>query len=161
MLIHGINHIVLKVRDLEASDRFYREILNLRLVGQRPGMRFYSAGAHHHDLALMQVGAGAAVPGSHETGLAHFCLDVVDEAALVELYRKCLGAGIAVSDGVDHRVMRAFYILDPDGHVVELGVDMPVEHWGNDSNPYSVDKPYSLDVASQTEKKKNAQRRSD
>lgn len=156
MLIYGINHITLKVRDLAASDRFYRKILGLKPVGQRPGMRFYSTGAHHHDLALMQVGSNAAAPALQQVGLAHFCLNVVDEAALTELYRKCLAAGLAVSEGVDHRVMHAFYVLDPDGHVVELGVDVPVERWAGDPNPYAVDKPYPIVLDSQTEKKKNA-----
>ena len=144
MLIRGINHITLKVRDLPASDRFYREILGLRPVGKRPGMLFYSAGAHHHDLALLQVGPGAASPASHQTGLAHFCLDVVDEAALITLYRKCLDAGIVISGGVSHTVMHAFYALDPDGHVVELGVDTAAETWGDSLNPYAADKPYQL-----------------
>ncbi len=33
MLICGINPITLKVRDLRASDWFYREVLDLQLVG--------------------------------------------------------------------------------------------------------------------------------
>lgn len=144
MSIHGINHITLKVRDLLASDRFYREILNLKPVGQRPGMRFYSTGAFHHELALMQAGPEGEAPGPHQTGVAHFCFNVVDEAALTALYRKCQEAKIAVSGGVDHGVMRSFYVLDPDGNVVELGVDMPAEAWANLQNPYAIDKPYRI-----------------
>ena len=65
MLICGINHITLKVRDLLASDRFYREILGMNQVGQRPRMQFYSSGAQHHDLALLQVEPNAALPAPH------------------------------------------------------------------------------------------------
>ena len=143
-MICGINHITLKVRDLLASDRFYREILGMNQVGQRPRMQFYSSGAHHHDLALLQVGPNAASPAPHQTGLAHFCLNVVNEEALTALYRKCLDAGIVVSGGVDHMVMHAFYALDPDGHMVELGVDTPSETWADTLNPYAVDKSYQL-----------------
>lgn len=144
MLICGINHITLKVRDLEASDRFYREILELKQVGQRKGMRFYSTGAHHHDLALLQVGRDATSAPPHQTGLAHFCLNVVDEAALGMLYRKCLDAKIMLSDGVSHLVMHAFYAQDPDGHIVELGVDMPLSGWKDTPNPYAKDMPYQF-----------------
>ena len=54
-MLHDINHIALPVRNLEVSDRFYRGILGLRAVGERPGMKFYTAGLHHHDLALMET----------------------------------------------------------------------------------------------------------
>ncbi|MDA8152951.1 MAG: VOC family protein, partial [Acidithiobacillus sp.] len=54
-MLHGINHIALPVRSLDVSDRFYRGILGLRAVGERPGMKFYTAGLHHHDLALMET----------------------------------------------------------------------------------------------------------
>lgn len=109
MCIRGINHITLKVRDLEASDRLYREIPGLEQVGQRPGMRFYSTGAYHHDLALLQIGMDASSPAAKQTGLAHFCLDVTDEAALCLLYRKCRDADIILAEGVNHLVMHAFY----------------------------------------------------
>ena len=144
MFLFGINHITLKVRDLEASDWFYREILDLKRVGQRKGMRFYSTGAHHHDLALLEIGMDATSPPAHQTGLAHFCLNAVNEAALATLYHKCLDANITLSDGVNHMIMRSFYALDPDGHVVELGVDMPAETWMDILNPYAEDVAYQL-----------------
>ncbi len=66
----GINHIVLNVRDLEVSHRFWTEIIGFRCVAElkpipgrpRPKMRFYSGiDAHgdvtHHDLALAEVPA--------------------------------------------------------------------------------------------------------
>src|SRR6266851_8728372 len=63
----GINHLVLNVRDIEESHRFWTEIVGLKQVGAlrpRPGratppkMRFYS-GDHggkmtHHDVALVE-----------------------------------------------------------------------------------------------------------
>ena len=62
----GLNHLVLNVRDLEESHRFWTEILGFKQVGERkatperanpPRMRFYS-GDHdgkmqHHDIALI------------------------------------------------------------------------------------------------------------
>jgi catechol 2,3-dioxygenase-like lactoylglutathione lyase family enzyme len=65
----GINHLVLNVRDMEESHRFWTEIVGFHQVGQfmpqpdrpnSPDMRFYSgnrgSGAHHHDLALVENG---------------------------------------------------------------------------------------------------------
>jgi catechol 2,3-dioxygenase len=63
----GLNHLVLNVRDIEESHRFWTEILGFKQVGERkatpgasnpPRMRFYS-GDHdgkmqHHDVALIE-----------------------------------------------------------------------------------------------------------
>ena len=64
----GINHVVLNVRNLEVSHRFWTEIMGFRCVAElkpvpgrrRPKMRFYSGlDAHgavtHHDLALAEA----------------------------------------------------------------------------------------------------------
>src|SRR5499426_4152209 len=64
----GINHMVLNVRNLEVSHRFWTEIIGFRCVAElkpipgrpRPKMRFYSGvdaqgSLTHHDLALAEV----------------------------------------------------------------------------------------------------------
>lgn len=144
MAIRGINHIVLKVRSLTESDRFYSGALGLKRVGERAGMWFYSAGEHHHDLALIEVGNRALSPDKRQTGLFHFCLDVDSEAALASLHRRCKEAGIAVLGEVDHNIMRSFYVQDPDGNVVELGVDLPREEWFDQLTPFARDRAYSI-----------------
>src|ERR1700688_3218646 len=56
----GNNHLVINVRDIEESHKFWTEILGFKQVGQssRRPMRFYS-GDHggqmnHHDIALVE-----------------------------------------------------------------------------------------------------------
>ncbi|WP_279117266.1 VOC family protein [Acidithiobacillus ferriphilus] len=136
-MLHGINHIVLPVRSLDVSDRFYRGILGLRAVGERPGMKFYTAGLHHHDLALMETGELFPV-----SGFSHFCLDVEDEQSLAALYVCCRVAGVRILESVDHTISRAFYIIDPDDHIVELGMDVPKSEWGPWPNPFGRDVAY-------------------
>jgi catechol 2,3-dioxygenase len=141
--LRGINHIVLKVRSLEASDRFYREMLGLTRVGERGRMWFYTAGAHHHDLALLEVGSNVSPPMGHNSGLFHFCLDVANERDLATLYEHCRDAGAEILGGADHNIMRSFYVRDPDGNVVELGVDVPQEEWNHREDPFAFDRPYT------------------
>jgi catechol 2,3-dioxygenase-like lactoylglutathione lyase family enzyme len=63
----GINHLVLNVRDMEESHRFWTEVVGFRQVGRLtpqpdrpnpPNMRFYSGDkggeTHHHDVALVE-----------------------------------------------------------------------------------------------------------
>lgn len=128
MNVRGINHIVLKVRSLEESDRFYREIVGLELLTRRGRMAFYSAGAHTHDLALLEIG-DVPQPLTCSTGLYHFCFDVESEEHLRQLHRRLRSFGVAVSGGVDHNIMHSFYVADPDGNTVEFGVDVPQEKW--------------------------------
>src|SRR5215475_13743492 len=64
----GVNHLVLNVRDIEESHKFWTEVVGLEMVGQLtptetrpnpPKMRFYSGkredgSHHHHDIALLE-----------------------------------------------------------------------------------------------------------
>ena len=55
----GVNHLVLNVRDMEASHRFYTEVLGYQQVGELGDvlpmtMRFYSTHGKHHDVALVE-----------------------------------------------------------------------------------------------------------
>ena len=63
----GVNHLVLNVRDIEESHKFWTEIVGMQEVGRlkpgtperpRPLMRFYSADhdgkMNHHDIALVE-----------------------------------------------------------------------------------------------------------
>jgi catechol 2,3-dioxygenase len=144
MAIRRINHIVLKVRSLIESDKFYGDALGLKRVGERADMWFYSAGEHHHDLALIEVGDEASSPGHRQTGLFHFCFDVDSEASLASLHHRCSEAGIQILGEVDHNIMRSFYVRDPDGNIVELGVDLPREEWFDQSMPFARDRAYSI-----------------
>ena len=63
MKIQGVGHVVLKVRDLERSVRFYSGVLGLKEVGRlRDQMVFFSAGVNHHDLAVLAGGPAAPAP---------------------------------------------------------------------------------------------------
>ena len=145
MALKGINHVVLKVRDLDASERFYR-LLGFTPSGTRPEMRmrFYHGGAHAHDLALIEVGAAAPDPPRDGVGLFHFCLTVETEAELGTLSRRLTEAGYRISDGVDHVISHSFYTRDPDGNGVEVAWDTPESEWRHLDNPFAFDRPFDL-----------------
>ena len=72
-----LGHIVLTVRDIHASAKFYTEIVGLTVSDWiEDRMVFLRAGTDHHDLALAQLREGAPSETSHAghggVGLEHF-----------------------------------------------------------------------------------------
>ena len=55
--IDSLNHVVLRVSDLDRSEAFYRDVLGLQVRRKRPGrMVFFTCGVNDHDIAIMALG---------------------------------------------------------------------------------------------------------
>ena len=124
----AIDHVVLRVRDLEKSLVFYREVLGCTVdkVQETIGLWQVRAGASLIDLVPLDgpLGrTGGAGPGQEGRNLDHFAIQIspFDEAAIrahlaahdvavVEAGRRYGAQG----DGP------SIYIRDPDGNTVEL-----------------------------------------
>jgi catechol 2,3-dioxygenase len=140
--VKELGHIVLYVRDIDRSSRFYREVLGWRQILPEPGrtaqlpMAMFSApsGRTHHELLLIEVGEDAAAqPQGKRVGLYHFGLKVGDsDDELREALASLRKAGATVMGASDHTVTHSLYIADPDGNEIELYVDMPEVDWRSD-----------------------------
>jgi catechol 2,3-dioxygenase len=142
-----LGHIVLRVRDLERSERFYTDVLGLRKTGEMPGlMAFFSTqgSTDSHDLALMRLGPDAPDPNPRAVGLYHFAYQVESEKALAEAYRTLQEAGVPIIGTGDHGVSKGIYILDPDGIEIEITYEVPPERWPKDANPFAGTKPLAF-----------------
>ncbi len=125
--VNALGHVSLFVRDLEASVRFYRDVLGLKDVGRGKAGRiaFLSAGAHHHDLSLELARIEASRSPKGAPGLYHIAFQV--GAALEELAaarRWVESYGFPPFGEVQGRESASFSIHDPDGHEIELYVDL-------------------------------------
>ena len=143
MAVLGINHVTLRVQNLERARAFY-ELLGFHQTGQREGMLFFAVGDHHHHVALMEVGEEAPKPGRGTTGMAHFAVTVDGEAELGRLHRLVTEAGYTVVHITDHRTNRSFYVKDADSNVVEVTWDAPRPEWATLDNPFDEDRPYQI-----------------
>lgn len=145
MQVKALGHVVLKVRSLEKSVPFYRDVLGLKEVARyRGAMVFFSLGASHHDLALMEIGPAPA-PGSHSVGMYHFALKVGDTLEELRRWRDHLAAnGVPVLGMSDHRVSQSLYLRDPDGIEIELYVDADPSIWKHDPAAVATIEPLDL-----------------
>ena len=128
LTIREIDHVVLRVRDIDAMRRFYCEVLGATHVAYRPefGMSHLRAGRSMIDLVAVDgpLGKkGGAAPGVEGRNMDHLCLRIepFDQDAIVAHLK---ARGIAVGE-----IARRFgaegtgisiYLTDPEGNMVEL-----------------------------------------
>ncbi|MGH7039453.1 MAG: VOC family protein [Stellaceae bacterium] len=145
----GINHLVLNVRDIEESHKFWTEVVGLTQVGElraRPGqplppkMRFYSANHDgkltHHDIAIVE---SPNVPPATEWVLSdgrvainHVALTMPSREAWLKQLAFLQSRGVKFNWRVNHGVTHSVYINDPNGYGVEFLYELPREMWEND-----------------------------
>ena len=145
--VRGVGHVVLKVRDLDCSAKFYREVIGLKEVARFPGqMVFFSAtGQNHHDLALLGVGPGAPGPQQEGVGLYHVALKIGDRLEDLRAAKAHLEAhGITKIRVTNHRVSQSIYLNDPDGNGLELFVDADPVIWRENPTAVATVEPLEL-----------------
>lgn len=133
----GINHITLRVQNLQRSNRFYSGLLGLKLVGKCSGMDFYSSGLYNHELALIEDSSITSTRIRHG-GLIHLAFNIENIETLKTLYRDLIVNNFPVSAGVDHTISQSFYTHDPDGYAVELTIDQPRHEWELNPNAFNL-----------------------
>ena len=117
-----IGHLVINVSDVDASTKFYTEVLGFEIAMKRPGSAtFLTCGSIHHDLALFQAPEGASQVTEGGIGLNHMAIQVEDWEELKDYHTKLQEYfGKSGIHTVDHSMTRSIYINDPDGNGIEL-----------------------------------------
>jgi catechol 2,3-dioxygenase-like lactoylglutathione lyase family enzyme len=160
----GLNHLVLNVRDLEESHRFWTEVVGFKQVGelkatpQRPNpakMRFYSGdhggNMNHHDIALIENTALPTPPAEwsmagQPTAISHVAITFPNRDAWLQQIEYLQSCGVKFNRRVEHGMTHSLYINDPNGYGVELLYELPREVWAGD-----IDAALNFAVALPTE----------
>ena len=121
--VNRVGHVVLNVRDAEASMKFYTEALGMEAMTFTPGRSaFLSFGKQHHDIALFQT-KEEATKGS--LGLNHIAFQIEgSDDELDVLHQHLLAKGVKVDHNrgisTDHGITHSVYFFDPDGNRLEI-----------------------------------------
>ncbi len=109
-----IGHIHLHVGDLEASTRFYVDVVGFDVMTHLPSAVFVAAGGYHHHVGF-NIWRGPGVPPAPDgtVGLRHFTVVVKDEAELDALRGRARAAGLELENAAEGPVLR-----DPSGNAL-------------------------------------------
>ncbi|MBI4380992.1 MAG: VOC family protein [candidate division NC10 bacterium] len=120
-----MGHLSLRVSDLDASEKFYIEILGMRPVWRSEGeIAFLECG--NDDLALIQIPKEEVQAfrqrAQSSQSLHHFGFRVRSKDGVDQLAKEMKARGVVIDDGPrDHRDgSRSFYFRDPDGNYVQI-----------------------------------------
>jgi glyoxylase I family protein len=126
--VRAIDHVVLRVRDIEAMTRFYCDVLGARKVAYRAefGMTHLRVGGSMIDVVAVDgpLGKpGGAAPGKEGRNMDHLCLrvDPFNQDAIVAHLKE---HGVTVGEirtrfGAEGNGV-SIYLTDPEGNTVEL-----------------------------------------
>ncbi|MEF9977400.1 MAG: VOC family protein [Thermomonas sp.] len=127
--VQRLDHVVLRVRDLDIAEAFYRDVLGCEVVRRRDdlGLRHLRAGASMIDLVSVdgKLGKrGGSAAGSEGRNLDHLCLRIepFDEASIVHhlAQQDIAPHGAATSNFGAEGDGLSLYFDDPDGNSIEL-----------------------------------------
>ena len=127
---NGINHLAMVTSDMDATIRFWTDLLGMRLLAGlgHPAYRhyFFEISPDHMIAFFEWPGVKPAVEKDHGAPVKgpvvfdHVALGVQSQGALWELKDKLEAAGFWASEVVDHGFIHSLYSFDPNNIPIEF-----------------------------------------
>jgi catechol 2,3-dioxygenase-like lactoylglutathione lyase family enzyme len=132
----GVNHLALVTSDMDATVRFYHGVLGMPLVATLMAgpMRHYFFKIDEGNTVAFFEWKGmetfrkpAGWPTEHPLQFDHLSFNLPDRPALLDLQQRLRDGGTAVTEVVDHGMLKSIYFTDPTGIALEAS------YWENDA----------------------------
>ena len=124
MEIINLDHMVLTVKNLDISKKFYHEVIGLPIVDEQKN-NFVSLRCGNSLIRLRKLSndANAIVANKLQTGVFDFCLET--SASIDEVIANFKHFDVTIAQGPitkhgDKGPMTSVYVRDPDGNLVEI-----------------------------------------
>ncbi|TVR27474.1 MAG: VOC family protein [Ilumatobacter sp.] len=126
----GLNHLALVTTDMDATTRFWHEVMGAEIVATvaTPDFKHYFfrvgdaqtiAFFQYLNAEVETFAKPAGIPYEHASQFDHLSLGLPSEAALEELRARLEKYGCEVTEVVDHGFIRSIYFSDPTGIALE------------------------------------------
>lgn len=126
--IKFIGQVNLKVKDLERSLTFYKEIIGFKLLKQTGKTAELTADGNTVLLTIEQPDH-AISKQEGTTGLFHFALLLPNRSDLGNVLKHFIQIKYPIQGASDHLVSEALYLADPDGNGIEIYADRHPSEW--------------------------------
>lgn len=135
MAYTGINHLALVTADMDATIRFWRDLLGMPLVVSlgHPGYRHYFFHVSPHDTIAFFEWPGVepvpekdhGVPVRGPVAFDHVSIGVATQDDLWAIKARLEAAGFWASEVIDHGFIWSVYAFDPNGIPIEFSWSVP------------------------------------
>ena len=115
----GLRHVALQVRDLEACERFYTDLLGMRVEWRPDPDNVYLTGGADN-LALHRISGPHADAAQQRLDHIGFMLRDIGQVDAWHAFLTANGVQVVKAPRTHRDGARSFYCLDPDGNTVQI-----------------------------------------
>lgn len=121
----GMRHVALFVKDLEACERFYVDLMGMAVEWRPDPDNVYLCGGNDN-LALHRAPADADSSGFQKLDHIGFIIDEIDQVDEWFAFLSAQGVKMRNEPRTHRDGARSFYCFDPDGIVVQIIYHPPI-----------------------------------
>ena len=140
-----VNHIVLKVEDIDRSKEFYKNIMGFKVLRESTKEIIFTVDGSTAFITIIQPdNVISKLP--RRTGLYHFAILLPSRLDLGLFLKQIKNVNYPIIGGSNHGVSEAVYLQDPDDNGIEIYADTNISTWKwKDKNVEMTNKRLDID----------------